>query len=640
MMIKTFILSIIFSMVSVQIHAQNIRARAADKDYEKLAYVDAIKIYERVAEKGYKDEEMLKKLANAYYFNADFLKANTWYEELFKLSDNLGSEYYFRYSQTLKSVGNYNKAEKILNKYEANSGNILPLKINELDYLKQIALNSGRYVINNAEINSKFSDYGVSFLNDKLVFTSARRISGPSKHVFSWTNKFFSNLFQSDVKPNGTLSDPKPFKGTINSKFNESTPVFTKDGLTMYFTRNNYLNRKRGSNEKEVTLLKLYKAVFIDGKWGGITELPFNSDQYSCAHPALSTDEKTLYFVSNMPGTIGGSDLFKVEIHNGNYGEPKNLGKTINTYGRETFPFVSENNELYFSSNGHLGLGGLDVFVTPLSTLNNVQNVGEPVNGKQDDFAFYINTTSSKGFFSSNREGGQGEDDIYKFIETQKLNGNSLVSGFVVNKENIDQKISEVHIDVFDDRYKLVDTFMSDKKGFYKIRLYSNKVSYIRFKKPGYQTKEVVISTNGVKPIRMQMFLEKRNKPIEVGTDLSSIVNISKVYFDKDKWRIKKNAEFQLQKIVEILKVYPKMSIEIRSHTDSRQSKAYNLTLSRKRARATRVWLIKKGIASERLKQKGYGENQILNQCSDGVKCSEEEHQVNRRSEFVITNIK
>jgi outer membrane protein OmpA-like peptidoglycan-associated protein/tetratricopeptide (TPR) repeat protein len=621
MTIKKYILSIILSIFAAQMYSQETSVAIATKDYDKLAYVDAIKVYERVAEKGYKDEGMFRKLANSYYFNADLLKANKWYGELFKLNKDQDSEYYFRYANTLKAAGDYMASDAMLETFNKLSGNDKIAKKTQQEYLNDIKLNSGRFLIYNAEVNSKFSDYGAFVYNNKLIFTSARRISGPSKNVFLWTNKYFSNLFQSDINANENLSEPSPFENEINSKFNESSAVFTKDGLTMYFTRNNYLNGKRGSNDDEVTLLKLYKATMQDGKWANVIELPFNSDQYSSAHPALSPDEKTLYFASNMPGTLGESDLFKVSINDdGTFGKPKNLGGSINTKGRETFPFITEKNELYFSSDGHLGLGGLDVFVTSLKSLSDVQNVGEPVNSPQDDFAFYINNQTSKGFFSSNREGGLGEDDIYKLTEIRTLNNTNTFSGFIKDSDN-KQIIPNAKISIFNNNFKLIDSLDADLNGFYNINLEANKIFYVRYAKEGFETKEAAVATSDSQPIDMPIYLEKVFKPVGVGTDLAKTANISSIYFDKDKWTIKKDSEFELQKIVEIMTKNKELSIEIRSYTDSRQSKDYNFKLS------------------NRIKSKGFGETQLVNHCSDGIKCSEDEHKTNRRSEFIVTNL-
>jgi tetratricopeptide (TPR) repeat protein len=381
--------------------AQTKRIASADKQYDSYAYVDAIATYERVAEKGYKDEKMFQKLGNAYYFNAELAKASKWYAELFAMNQEQEAEYYYRYSQSLKSIGEYAEANKILEQFNKKSGNDQRAKLfaSNKNYLEEIKANSGRYTVADAGINSRFSDYGSSFSGNKLIFASARDTGGVSKKVFKWTNRSFTNLYGSEVNANGDLSEPKRFGNRINSKFHESTPVFTKDGKTMYFTRNNYLDGKKGKDTKMVTLLKLYKSTLDQqGQWTNVMELPINSDQYSVAHPALSPDDKTLYFASDMPGTLGQSDLFKVTINDdGSYGKPENLGKSINTEGRETFPFISEDNELYFATDGRPGLGGLDIFVAKIENekaFKDVKNLGGPINGSQDDFAFLIDSKS------------------------------------------------------------------------------------------------------------------------------------------------------------------------------------------------------------------------------------------------------
>src|SRR5690606_14761945 len=242
---------------------------------------------------------------------------------------------------------------------------------------------SGRYDIDNLrEVNSEYSDYGSAFYGDAIVFATTRENRGISKSVHTWTDHGFADLYMVDNKEHP--SRPKKLNSPINTKFHEATPVFSKDGKTVYFTRNNFNGGIKGKNDEDVTLLKIYKATWENDQWGNITPLPFNSDQYSVAHPALSPDEKTLYFASDMPGTYGDSDIFKVTINeDGTYGEPINLGADINTPGRETFPFISEDNELYFSSDGRPGLGGLDIFVTMIGDgplKSKIYNVGEPAN--------------------------------------------------------------------------------------------------------------------------------------------------------------------------------------------------------------------------------------------------------------------
>ena len=310
---------------------------------------------------------MLQKLGDSYYFKADLDNAAKWYGELFNFTQEVAPEYYYRYSQSLKAIKDYKKADEMLAKFNQKSGNDLRAKLaaSQKDYLAQIKKNSGRYTLENAGINTKYSDYGSAFYNNKVVFTSARDTGGLGHRKHAWTGESFTNLYSADMVSEGALSTPVKFGANLNSKVNESTPAFTKDGKTIYFTRNNYLDHKKGKDSKKTTLLKIYKATLDGDKWTNVTELPFDNDQYDVAHPALSPDEKTLYFASNMPGTLGQSDLYKVAINaDGTYGTPINLGNVINTEGRETFPMVTSEGELYFSSDGHPGLGGLDIFVS------------------------------------------------------------------------------------------------------------------------------------------------------------------------------------------------------------------------------------------------------------------------------------
>jgi outer membrane protein OmpA-like peptidoglycan-associated protein/tetratricopeptide (TPR) repeat protein len=643
--IKSILYSTLLSMICLSNYGQKAKVASADKNYERYAYIDAINTYERVAEKGYKDEKMFQKLGNAYYFNADLEKAAKWYAALFDLNQEQEAEYYYRYSQALKSIGDYPTADKMLDLFNKKSGNDQRAKLYEKnkDYLEQIKTNSGRFNIVDAGINSAFSDYGTSFIDNKLVFASARDTGGVSKKVFKWTNQSFTNLYSSVVKPDGNLSEPERFGNTINSKFNESTPVFTKDGTTMYFTRNNYLDGKQGKDKQHITLLKLYKATLKEGQWKNITELPFNSDQYSIAHPALSIDDKILYFASNMPGTLGQSDLFKVNINeDGTYSTPENLGNSINTEGRETFPFISDDNELYFASDGRPGLGGLDIYVAKIETNNlflEVQNVGAPVNSSYDDFALLIDSKSRNGFFTSNRLGGKGYDDIYKFTEIRKLSCEQNLAGIITDQQT-GVILAATKVSLFDEKFQFLKEDITDEKGHYNFDVECGQKYYVRAEKQGYQAAEGNVIINKITgKTDLSLDLEQRIKPIGVGTDLAKTLDIPIVYFDLDKSVIRKDAAFELEKIVVVMNQYPAMKIDVRSHTDSRQSKQYNDDLSDKRAKSTIKWLIERGIAPTRLTGKGYGETQLVNQCSDDVKCTEAQHQLNRRSEFIIIAI-
>jgi outer membrane protein OmpA-like peptidoglycan-associated protein/tetratricopeptide (TPR) repeat protein len=645
----TFFLSLFFLNAVAQ---KSILAKA-EKEYNNYAYADAIEIYEKLAAKGYEDEKMFQRLGNAYYFNAELPKAAAWYDKLFTLNAQQEPEYLYRYAQSLKSIGDYAKADKMLEVFnkKTNTDSRGILFENNKNYLEQIKLNSGRFEISSINVNSESSDFGSAFLNNNLVFSSARKIGKAKGKTFKWTNKSFTNLYIAPIDADGNVYNPVLLNKEINSKFNESTPVFTKDGKTMYFTRNNYLDGKRGKDDKNITLLKLYKANLIDGNWVNITELPFNSDRYSTAHPALSLDEKRLYFASDMPGTFGQSDLFSVLINaDGSYGRPENLGPSINTEGRETFPFISADNELYFATDGRPGLGGLDIVVSKIlenGTFDQVQNIGEPVNTKFDDFAFIIDSNSRKGYFSSNKKGGAGSDDIYKFTETRKLVCERTLTGTVRDSRQ-GEKIEGAKVTLYDQNNKLLQEFITGTDGVYSFKVNCGQKYSVRVERKMYPVKENTILISAVLDNKLDFTLEKVNiagiempelKTIKVGTDLAKTLNISMIYFDLGKWNITDAAEIELKKILAVMQEYPQMKIDIRSHTDSRSSAKSNLILSDKRAKSIVSWLVKNGVDSTRLRGKGYGESKLINKCKDGVKCSEAEHLLNRRSEFVILSM-
>jgi outer membrane protein OmpA-like peptidoglycan-associated protein len=648
-----FILAL--SLNGFLMNAQEVKINKADKNYDKFAYVDAIKTYEKVAEKGHKSVEVFQKLGNAYYFQSKLEDANKWYTELFAMNQEVEPELYFRYAQTLKAVGDYKKADEMMEKFYQKDGSDNRAKIakSQKDYLSEIKKNSGRYRIENAGINSEFSDYGTAFYKDELVFTSARDTGGISSRKHSWTNQSYTNLFGSKVTDNGNFETPEKFSKSVSSKFHESTPAFTQDGNTMYFTRNNFNNGKKGRDSERTILLKLYKATKEGDKWTNVTELPFNSNEYSVAHPALSADEKTLYFASNMPGTIGGeqSDIFKVSINaDGSYGTPENLGDKINTEGRETFPYVTDNNELYFASDGHPGLGELDVFVTQLKddgSVGSIKNVGEPVNSKMDDFAFLIDNKTKNGFVSSNRkEDNLGYDDIYKFTEILPIpkDCEQLLTGIVVDEDS-QEPIANAKVVLYDSSENKLKELASDAQGKYNFGTVDCDTKLkIRAEKPTYNTNEISVTIpkeSGTTDSKVA--IELTEKPLKVGDPLNKALNIEIIYFDLDKSNIRPDAAVELAKVLEVMKEYPTMKIDVRSHTDCRQTAAYNLALSDRRAKSTIAWLIKNGIAADRLTGRGYGESQLVNDCgcepTNESNCTEEQHQKNRRSEFIITSL-
>ena len=618
----------------------------ANEMYKNFSYVDAIKIYERIAQKGFVNQEMLESLGNAYYYNAEYKKALPWYEQLFQEGKyKVKPEYYYRYAQTLKSVGDYTQADKMMAKFveltNANDTRAALFEENK-DYQTVIKNNSGRFQLNNASVNTENSEYGTAFYGDKIVFAGATDARKAKRGVSQWTGESFYDLYEAEHFDQ-KLGSRKPFSSSINTQFNESTPVFTKDGNTMYFTRNNYVNRKLGSDIENTILLKILRATKDkNGNWGDIVEVPFNSDQYNVAHPALSPDEKYLYFASDMPGSFGNSDIFRVEILGDNqYGTPENLGNIINTAGRESFPYISKDNVLYYSSDGIPGLGGLDIFAVKFNADGSTSkpvNIGMPGNSADDDFCFVFNSDSKIGFLTSNRPGGKGKDDIYSFHEDKPLlfscqkNIKGIVKDAKTKAVIADAKVilsDKVMKEVGKDQSKTDGTFTFEKVNC------NDSHYYLRGEKEKYETAEVNV-TVGKDEVVYEILLNPREVAIKKGMDLAKVFEIKEIKFDYNKADIRPDAAVELTKIVEVMREYPKMKIDIRSHTDSRGADSYNLKLSDRRAKATLEWIVKQGIDRKRLKAKGYGETRLVNRCSNGVPCTEEEHQENRRSEFIV----
>ena len=611
-------------------------AEKGHQQFKELAYSDAIISLEKAVEKGKVSHQVYSELADSYYFNANYQASAKWYQKLFKNPANLSADYYFRYAQSMKAIGKQDKAETILEQMKS----IFPTETITF-YETNKVKNSGRFKIKLATFNSSASDFGPSYFGNQIVFASARDTASIFKREHSWTNQSFTDLYK--VNPDSVNSKPERFSAEINSKFNESSAVFTKDGSTMYFTRNNFLDKKRGFNAEKSTLLKIYKAEKTGEKWKVIGELPFCSDNYNVAHPALSPDEKTLYFASDMPGGFGQSDLYKVEINeDGTFGTPQNLGPKINTIGRETFPFVSDKNELYFASDAHDGFGGLDIFVSNLidnTSYSQPQNIGEPVNSRMDDFGFIINSANKTGFFSSNRAGGKGLDDIYSFEELLEMPCNSSIKGNIAVENNIINS-AEIEVTLLDANSNQISTTKSDNKGNYQFDVDCAKKYTIRVSLPEYVSQEIsVLPNHFATTIIDTITLKKKALELKVGDDVGKKLNLLPIYFDLSKYNIRKDAALELAVLKAALMEFPTLTIEIRSHTDSRDTFENNQLLSTQRAQSTMAWLIENGIDSTRLEAIGFGESQLLNRCSDDISCTEEEHQINRRSEFIVTGI-
>ena len=623
--------------------AQERKISKANENYEQMDYVDAQKIYLAVAAKGYESEEIFTKLGNSYYFNAQYDEAVKWYERLFDFAPHPTETILFlRYSQALKATGHGEKAKEYYVAYVTESRNNPNKKI-AIDYQALIKQNSGRYELKAIEeiYDTKEISFGQTKLDHKLIYASTQESESFINRKSAWDGLSFLSLYELELNDqNEAVGKPKQLKGKLKSKYHESSPVFTKNGLTMYFTRSNITYKDKENDQK----LKIYRSKQVDGKWQEAEELSFNSDTYSSAHPALNADETKLYFSSDRPGGFGESDLYVVTLNeDGSVGQPINLGPNINTGGKETFPFISSENELYFSSDGHFGLGGLDVFYVKIKEkgFGDLLNLGKPINSSADDFAFGINQTTKRGFVSSSRTDVEGKfvyDNIYSFLETTPIKDLYLakIEGFVTDRKS-GVPLENASITLVDSEGMASATLNTDEKGYYEVETNRFESYFIKAKKEGYDTDEKVSKPN-LESQRIDFQLQQNKVAIEAGADLSKVLNIPMIYFDFDKWNIRPDAQVELEKVFAVLNEYPQLKLNIRSHTDSRGNDRYNKKLSERRAKATLDYLVSKGIDRNRLTSEGVGESELVNRCKNGVNCSETEHQKNRRSEFIVLN--
>ncbi len=618
--------------------------KKANNNYDKFAYIKAISIYESIVDNGKATTEVYQKLGDCYYFNSDLEKASKWYNEMMQTDEDLSSEHYFRYAQTQKYLKNYDSADEVMmviKNREENDSRVNRLLENP-DYLDDIKEQNGRYELTPFQGNSMYTDFAPSFFQEQLVFSSSRSNRSFIDKKNKWTNHAYLDLYIGG-KGDSEAGEISKLSSKINTRLHESTSVFTKDGSTVFFTRNNLYKQKFGKDSIHVNRLKVFKAtVNNNGKWTNIKELPFNSNDYSVAHPALSPNEDKLYFVSDRPGGMGLSDIYVADIiAEDQYGKARNLGARVNTEGRDTFPFVSKSGKLYFASDGHLGLGGLDIFVTQIYD-GEVYNVGEPINSYADDVTFIIDEDTNQGFFASNRPGGKGDDDIYSFVEKSPLveKCDGRIRGVVKDRET-GAVLSGVKASVINVEGKALFDIYTDKDGKFAIEdINCNEKTYnLALTTDGYESENTTIQLNKYDPdYYEELKLLALPKQVEVGADLAKTLELNPIYFNANKYRIRKDAAIELDKVVTFLKDNPLVSIAIGSHTDSTAGDWYNLWLSNKRASATVAYIIKQGIAPDRVTGKGYGETKLKNECANNVPCSREKHQLNRRSEFIVVN--
>ena len=620
------------------------QTKVADNFFRDFNYDNAAELYKEALKKEDSTEHILSRLGDCYFNTSKVKEAAFWYKKAIDKYPNINSDYVYKYIQTLRAQKKYEEAiefVKIFNKNNKKDRRIKDIEKFNLDTYSELSSTDKVYVeIENLPLNTKYSDFGSFEKDNKLYFYSTwvKDSITNEKELYELNNEPYLNIFESEITIENNkkvFSNAAKLNSEINTKNDhEGLVTITNDGNTMYFTRNNVNKKeKRRYNKSGSSNLKLYKATKVDNTWTNIEELPFNNENFDFTAPTLTPDNKTLIFSSNMDTGYGQTDLYKVAINDdGTFGEPINLGPKINTEGNEKFPFVAKDSTLYFSSDANINLGLLDIFESNILKTNTdieVKNIGAPFNSSFDDFCYFIDTETNTGYFSSNREGGQGGDDIYAF---GKLKCEQIVKG-LIRDELTNELLSKATVSLINIDGKILERYQTKEDGYYEFKIDCEKTYTILAEKPIYRPDNIEFETSAINQEEIEIDLSL--KPLIIDNEIV----INPIFFDFDKSNIRPDAAYELENIVAVMREHPKMVIKIESHTDSRGNDNYNMKLSDRRAKSTRDYLFSRGIAKDRIQSAiGYGESQISNRCKNGVKCTDEEHEENRRSQFIITN--
>ncbi|WP_047548726.1 OmpA family protein [Psychroserpens sp. Hel_I_66] len=629
---KILTLFTIAALSTFSLVAQDASTKKADKHFKRFEFVEAAEDYADLVEDGEGSPYVYSQLAESYYNVFNTQEAERWYAKALETSDS--PEMVFKYSQMLKANGKYEESNAQMAKFaKMRPSDDRAIAYNENpDYLPKILEKGKKFNIQNLGFNTEYSDFGGTLQGGKLYITSARNTS---RKTYGWNEEPFLDIYQLDKNDDGTYQAASLVENKVNTKYHEGLVSFSPDGNTMYFSRESFFEKefeKDSISKYKYSLLHLFKATKDGDQWGNVEGFSINSENHSIKNPSVSLDGKTLYFASDMAGGYGLFDIYKASINtDGSLGEPVNLGQKVNTQGQEMFPYISSNNTLYFSSNGHLGLGNLDVFYTKEvdGKMAPVRNVGIPVNSNADDFAFYLDEESEEGYVSSNREGGMGSDDIYAIKKLQPL-CDVLISGTVMDSKT-GNPINAASVTMYDDQGNMVLSKVTNSDGTVEFIVECGKSSELEVKMDGYESQKVTVDATEDDEVEVSISLN----PIEdiVGPEM---IELDPIYFDFDKSNITAQAAFELDKLVQIMNKYPELVIKATSHTDSRGSDSYNMSLSDRRAKTTVQYVISKGIDKSRISGEGKGESELKVEC--GSTCTDEEHQLNRRSEFIIVS--
>ncbi len=641
---KRFLLFLIVGAVLFPLSG-NAQTRKADRHYLLYEYALAIPLYEKIVEKerrGY--EEAIPKLADCYRQINEFEKAEEWYAKAVKLSDVAPLTYYY-YGQVLRVNEKYDLAAVQFRKF-ANldpddlRGNLYAGYCDSVYRLNDSDLS---FEVKNMDtLNSSYEEFSPVYYKEGIVFTS-NKITDPSRRLDKWAGAAYFHFFYSDYMPAQSaefpsFEPPVTIFSTLDNGYHAATCSFDTSFSKMYFTQTDRERVKRDEEHIRTHILKIFSSENEEGKW--VSEKPFylNNDKFSVSHPSLNSDGTCLYFASDMPGGFGETDIYVcVREADSSWSAPINLGPSVNTVGKEQFPTIHQDSILYFASEGHLGYGGFDIVeARRISDAKwaYIRTLPAPLNSSYDDFGLVFDESNERGLFCSNRKGGHGGDDIYAFtmafLEPEEDLPPPLSLTLTVKEKATLEPLSEATFFLLNGNTDEVTILESNPFGIANTPVDPSTPYQVKAMKEGYLVDCMSFYVGEEVPPVRDLLL-----PAFV---LNEVFEVKNIYYDFDKAYIRPDAESELMNLVNVLRENP-IKVELGSHTDCRGNDAYNEALSQRRADSAVAWIVKRGIAPDRITARGYGEYQLTNRCSNGVPCSKEEHQANRRTEIKITSV-
>jgi outer membrane protein OmpA-like peptidoglycan-associated protein len=618
---KKHLIIFFFLLTYNAVSAQKNSCTATDL-IERLEYTKAIELLSKCIDASSKNTAGMLQLANCYYYTSNTGEAEKYYKLSYEAIKD--KAIHFNYIDCLRSNKKYEEAnaemKKFASKYSSDSRSTTFQKKD--NYIEALLNQQKKYTVKKININSDRSDFG-GFLTDSTFYFVSSRIEQNKK--YGWNEEPYLDIFSSTRKNDTIFSQPVPVK-ELNSAFHEGPISITKNGKNIYFSSESFtVNQFEKIKNKKLKSgqVQLFTATNDNGIWKNAKPLPFNSKLYSVSNPSVNSINTIVYFSSNMPGGIGGNDIWKATINaDGTYGKPENLGPKINTEGDESFPFIDENNLLYFASNGRLGLGGLDIYKIDLNNESEAENLGISVNSSKDDFAFSTFFNRKIGYLSSNRE---GNDNIYSCVPDC-----TNYYAAVLTDASTNQPLSNAKVIVTDSNENIITSLQTDKNGWIEFKIACEKTPYLKIFKDGFITKTVAIAPTVDPNLKITIPIDPIPEVVVTDTE----IYFNPILFEFNKYVITKQSKTILDKLVYIMNQNASMKIFIRAHTDSKGTAKYNLNLSEKRVQSTVNYIVSKGISATRISGKGFGESEPKIDCRD--KCTADEHLQNRRSEFLI----